>query len=361
MAHPVILVTGAAGKTGSTVVAQLIEKGWPVRAVVRGKDARSERLAKLGTEVIAADLFDPIQLRNAMQGTKRAYYCPPWHPYMIQSAAAFAFAAREAGLESIVGLSQWLASPSHPSLATRQNWLVDEMFGSLPGIAHTIVNPGFFADNYLRLVDFAAHLGMFPMSTGKSRNTPPSHEDIARVAVAALIDPARHAGKRYRPTGPELLSAGDMAAILGRVLGRKVIHADLPMFMFAKAMRTLGISAFEQCGIRHYIEEHKRGAFEIGAPTDHVYQVTGCQAEDFETIARRYAASPACRRSARNTLKALGTFLRIGMTPAYDLDAYEQSQQHPMPATRELAVDSAWWRETHSAARATLMVAAGAL
>jgi len=40
-----------------------------------------------------------------------------------------------------------------------------------------------------------------------SRNAPPSNEDIARVAVAALMDPARHAGKSYRPTGPELLGA----------------------------------------------------------------------------------------------------------------------------------------------------------
>ena len=31
-----------------------------------------------------------------------------------------------------------------------------------PGVAHTIVNPGFFADDYLVTIGLAAHLGIFP-------------------------------------------------------------------------------------------------------------------------------------------------------------------------------------------------------
>jgi len=123
------------------------------------------------------------------------------------------------------------------------------------------------------------------------------------------------------------------------------MHVEMPMWMFLKAMRTLGISRFEQLGIRAYVEDHKRGAFELGAPTDHVLHVTGREPEEFETIARRYAAMPQARRSLANTLKTFGTFMKIGMTPAYNLDAYERDQQHPRTAKRELAVDSRWWRE----------------
>lgn len=145
MSRPTILVAGATGKTGGAVASELLQLGWPVRALVRVQDARSERLRAQGAEITVADLFDPEQLLEAMRGTARAYYCPPWHPYMLQSAAAFAAAARNARLEAVVGLSQWLASPSHPSLATRQSWLMETMFSVLPGVAHTIVNPGFFA------------------------------------------------------------------------------------------------------------------------------------------------------------------------------------------------------------------------
>ena len=45
--------------------------------------------------------------------------------------------------------------------------------------------------------------------------------------------------------------------------------------------------------VRYYIDDHKRGAFELGAPTTDVLDVTGRSPENFETIARRYAAQPA--------------------------------------------------------------------
>ena len=35
----------------------------------------------------------------------------------------------------------------------------------------------------------------------------PANEDIAKVVAAVLENPEPHAGKRYRPTGPQLLSA----------------------------------------------------------------------------------------------------------------------------------------------------------
>lgn len=42
MTKPKILVTSAAGHTGSAAVLQFLEKGFPVRAFVRRRDARSE-------------------------------------------------------------------------------------------------------------------------------------------------------------------------------------------------------------------------------------------------------------------------------------------------------------------------------
>jgi len=137
-----ILVTGATGKTGNAVASELLRRGIPVRALVRSLDARSERLYEAGAEVVTVDLFDSERLLGAMKGTSRAYYCPPWHPYMVQSAVAFAVAAREARLQAIVGLTQWLASPAHPSLLTRQSWLVDQLFSMVPGAAHVIINRG---------------------------------------------------------------------------------------------------------------------------------------------------------------------------------------------------------------------------
>lgn len=345
--RPLVLVTGATGKTGAAVVTHLLSQQWPVRALVHGLDVRSERLRAAGAQVVVADLFDTESLFGAMKGVRRAYYCPPWHPQLLQSAVSFAVAARESKLEAIVGLSQWLASPSHPSLATRQNWLIEKLFAMVPGAAHVTVNPGFFADNYLRLIGFAAQLGLFPMPLGAGRNAPPSNEDIARVVAAALIDPERHAGRRYRPTGPELLSAGQMTEVLSRVLRRRVRHLELPMWLFLKALRALGVDPFQQTGLRHYLEEHRRGSFELGAPTDDVREVTGRAPEAFETIAGRYAQHPEAQRTVANTLRSLLDFARIGLTPAHDLASFERVQQHPFPGQPVLAIDSTRWNDEH--------------
>src|ERR1035438_2474582 len=216
MTKPRIIVTGATGKTGSVVVTELLKAGYPVRAMVHREDGRSARLKAQGAEIAVADMSDVERVADALKDVHRAYYCPPYDPYMIQGAVAFAVAATEARLEHIVGLTQWLASPSHPSLLTRQSWLVDRLLSMSSGVAHTIVKPGFFACPYLTTICLAAHLGIFPWMYDNSRTAPPSNEDIARVAVAALMDPARHAGKSYRPTGPELLGAEDMAKAIGQ-------------------------------------------------------------------------------------------------------------------------------------------------
>jgi len=355
MKHPKILVTGATGRTGRAVADELLAKGVPVRAVVHSKDARSAALEREGAETVVADMFDPDQLLAVMHGTQRAYYLPFYHPYMIQSATAFAIAAQEAKLEAVVSLGQWLASPAHPSLTTRQAWLVDQVFSMMPGVAHVRVNPGYFADNYLRLIAYAAHLGVLPTITGDGKDAPPSNEDIARVVVAVLLEPDKHAGKQYRPTGPALLSASDVAEILSRVLGRKVRRVDLPWRMFLKAARSGNVGDFLVSALRHYAEDHKQGAFAFGAPTNDVLQVTGRPAEDFETTARRYAARPEAQRNFASWLRTFADFMRTPIMPGYNPERLERELRYPMPPVPLLVMANERWKVEHGALSRSLV------
>jgi len=355
VSEPLILVTGAVGKTGAAVVAHLRARDARVRALVRRPDARSARLQELGAEVAVADLFDPTQVAAALHGVSRLYYLPPWHPYMIQSAVVFATAARRAGVEAVVGLSQWLANPDHPSLATRQNWLVEQLFDMVPGAVHTTVNPGFFADNYLGngLIALAAQLGVLPVPTGQGRNAPPSNDDIARVAAAVLLDPQEHAGRTYRPTGPTLLTGADMATAVGDAVGRKVRHVDMPQRLFLRALRVMGpragIDMAQMAELRWYFHEYRLGTWELGAPTTHVRDVTGMEPEDFAALARRYAAAPGAQRTVRNLARAVWDFTRIGLTPAPRLDRFVRQQHQPQPMAPALSAESATWRAEHLA------------
>jgi uncharacterized protein YbjT (DUF2867 family) len=348
--QPTILVTGATGKVGRAVVGQLRERGVPVRAIVHRRDARSRQLEQLGAEIVVADLYDYDQLLAAMHGTSRAYFAAPFHAHMIHSAAAFAVAARDAKLESIVAQSQWLASPTHPSLATRQHWLVDRLFSMLPGVALTIVNPGLFAEEpYVSLLRYAALLGIYPFpADGASRNAPPAVDDIARVAVAALLDPAKHAGKTYRPTGPVSISVDDAVAILSQVLGRRVRHVRLPWWLLYKAARTDGMQPFLLASFRDYTHELDLGTFAFDAPTTDVFDVTGVEPESFESIVTRYAAAPGMQPTLGNVLAAIGEFMTIPFRPGLDPARYVREHGIPLPPAPAYDMESERWKFEHA-------------
>jgi uncharacterized protein YbjT (DUF2867 family) len=345
-----ILVTGATGKTGAAVVEQLRLHDWPVRALVRRHDMRSARLAAMGAEVVVVDMFDPDQLEQALRGIQRAYYLPLFQPHMLQAATAFAVAARASRVEAIVQLSQWLSHRSHPSILTRQTWLVDNLFSMIPGVAHVVVNPGMFADNFLRVIDFASLLYFYPVLTGDSQSAPVANEDIARVVAALLMNVERHHGKRYRPTGPQLLSGRDMATTVRKVVGHAVMPVQLPFWLFLKAARMTGADIHEVYSYREYMKDHRQGAFSRGdGVTDVVEQLTGAPAEDFETTARRYAAMPFARPTLSNRLAAFARFNLLPLYPGHNLPAYERQMRFPQPPNPSLSSDDERWLTEHGA------------
>jgi NAD(P)H dehydrogenase (quinone) len=347
MQKPRILVTGATGRTGRLVVAELLKAGHRVRAMAHRMDSRAVGLKSLGAEIIVTDMSDVESVSAALIDVQGAYYCPPFDPYMIQGAAAFAVAAKESRLEHIVGLTQWLSSPSHPALMTRQHWLADRMFSMVPGIAHTTIRPGFFAEAYLLPIALAAHLGMFPWIFGDSRNAPPSNEDIARVVVRALVDPLRHGGKTYRPTGPKLLGATEMATAIGLAVGRQVRALQTPAWLFIKSARQAGLSLDLLNALRYYISDHRLGAFELGAPTTDVLDVTGQPAEEFEAIARRYAARVENRPTLTNWLRTVGRFLIAPLQGGVNFESYMRELRSPVPSEPQFAPESKIWRREH--------------
>lgn len=353
MANTRVLVTGATGKIGGAVAAQLLERGVATRALVRRDDERSARLRALGAEIVVADMLDIQQVQAAVGGVDRLFFNPPYHPHALDSAVAFAVAARGAGVETVVALGQWLASPEHPSLMTRQHWLSDKLFQLLPDTAHVAVDPGFFADNYFVALSTAAQLGVLPApATGGRRNAPPSNEDIARVAVGALLDPHRHDGRAYRPTGPKMLSGTDIADAVGEALGRRVRLMEIPPWMFMRAVRVnakrLGADMFFESGLRHYLPETRLGSWEVGGPTTDVRDVAGVEPEDFLTIARRYVKAADTRRTAGNVLREVRNLMLTGLVSAHRLDRFDRRQQHPQPARPRYSGESAVWQSEHA-------------
>jgi uncharacterized protein YbjT (DUF2867 family) len=117
MSHP-ILVTGAAGgtqgSTGRLVASLLMGKGIPVRALVHKLDARSDELRKQGADVVEGDLLNPDSVQAAMRNVNRAYFTYPVAEGLLEAAAIFAAAARDAALGLVVNNSQFQGTPGDP-------------------------------------------------------------------------------------------------------------------------------------------------------------------------------------------------------------------------------------------------------
>src|SRR5262245_25069925 len=109
-AHP-ILVTGAAGRVGGSVVAALRKRGLPVRALVRREDERAAALRATGAEVAVSDLTRATDVVRALQGCRRVYFgMSVSAPYLEATVTTAAVARARGDLEVFVNMSQMTVS-----------------------------------------------------------------------------------------------------------------------------------------------------------------------------------------------------------------------------------------------------------
>src|ERR1700739_4984689 len=170
MSQGTVLVTGATGNTGGATVEEFLARGRHVRALAHREDARCKRLQELGAEVVFGDFLDLDAIRAAVQGVQLAYFCYPIRPGIIQATAYFAQAAKEAGIDGVVNMSQVCA-----------RGLAERVFdGSGLTVAH--LRPTLFAESLLVLAPMI-RAGVLHVPFGTGRHAPIAAEDQAGVIV----------------------------------------------------------------------------------------------------------------------------------------------------------------------------------
>jgi NAD(P)H dehydrogenase (quinone) len=260
-----VLVTGATGDTGRATVNELLARGHKVRALAHGQDDRSKRLQERGVEVVYGDLLDFGQVRAALGGVQRAYFVYPIRPGILQATAYFAQAAKEAGVDGIVNMSQKSAREDARSHAATDHWLSERVF-DWSGLTVAHIRPTYFAEWLLYLAPMIkAGLLHVPFGTGK--HAPIAAEDQGRVIAGILEDPAAHKGKIYPLFGPVEYTYEETAQVLGRVLGRPVQYKQVAFEEFQKAFeagrKTIGrpVNDFLFQHLREVAIDHQNGIF----------------------------------------------------------------------------------------------------
>lgn len=342
---PKILITAANGHTGYPAAKELLRLGFPVRAFVRNPNTVKARdLKVLGAEIFVGDIEDIRDVRIALAGIERAYFIPTY-PNVLFQGTTFALVAEEMKLKHLVLLTQWLSSNSHPSVYTKEHWLVDNLFKKLTTTKLTILNPGLFGFVYFMTPEPLAQFGLLP-DFGK--NAPPSNEDIGLVAAHVLKDPEKHSNKTYRVTGKELLSAQEMAEIIGKVLGRKIKVANLSEKMIMKVLRKSGYPKMDISQVKYYVKEGHHGTWNLNAPNNVVKDIVGKEADDFEAIVRRYLLpQPIARQTLTNKIKAIVFMMKVMFTPAWDMEEFEKEANFPRFKDMMFSSKSEEWNTSH--------------
>ena len=237
-----ILVTAATGETGRYTVQRLVEKGHAIRALVHREDERSEALRSAGAEIVVGDLLEHDDAIRATAGTTAAYFCYPIRPGLIQATAYFADAAKRAGLEAVVNLSQISARENSKSHAARDHWIAERVF-DWSGVPVVHLRPTFFAQwlLYPRSRATIVEEGIIDLPYGEGRHAPIAAEDQARLIAAILAEPAAHLGKTYPLHGPIEQDQAGIAAAVSEVLGRKISYRPLTIPQYRERLEKAGL------------------------------------------------------------------------------------------------------------------------
>jgi NAD(P)H dehydrogenase (quinone) len=271
-----VLVAGATGDTGRATVDELLARGYRVRALAHGQDERSKRLQERGVEVVHGDLLDFTQVKAALSGVQRAYFVYPIRPGILQATAYFAQAAREAGVDGIVNMSQISAREDARSHAATDHWLAERVF-DWSGVTVAHIRPTYFAEWLLYLAPMIkAGLLHVPFGTGK--HAPIAAEDQARVIAGILEDPAPHNGKVYPLFGPVEFTYRETAQVLSQVLGKSVEYKQVDFEGFQTNLQARGKASakgndFLFQHLREVVIDHQNGIF--GGVNDLVEKLGG--------------------------------------------------------------------------------------
>ena len=311
-----ILITAATGKTSYQATVQLLKEGYPVRILVRSRNAKAQELEKLGAEIALGQFSNYDQMNNALKGVQRVYYCYPIMKGMPECVSLFIKAAKEQDIASVVFMGQWLAEfPDQKSLLTND---IKKSYGLLSRSNLNVVyyNPGFFAENIIALTEGVIQMGVMPNPFGDGKCPWVSAADQGRVIASLLKDPAPYYGKKVHPTGPKSITMKEVASTYSKILGRKITLMPVSDSMFMKAILAsadeFGYDAFVAVQTVFYAHEYKLNRFDIGGPTDVVRQLTGSEPEDFETIARHFIdTSPYKERTFSSRMTAMLKFMKI--------------------------------------------------
>jgi uncharacterized protein YbjT (DUF2867 family) len=265
----IIDVVGATGAQGGGLVRAILSDvsgGFTARALTRNVNSdKATELAKLGADVVAANLDEIESLKRTFEGAYGVFCVTNfWEHFSpekeLAQATNMARAAKEAGLEHVIWSTledtrQWMPLSENRMPTLMGKYKVPHLDGKGEanrvfiemGVPTTFLLTSFYWDNFI-------HFGMGPkkgpdgtlaitMPLGDKKLPGIAAKDIGKCAYGIFQRGHELIGKTIGVAG-EHLTGTEMAAALTRALGEEVRYNDVS----PDAYRNLGFPGAEDLG-----------------------------------------------------------------------------------------------------------------
>ena len=211
------LVSGASGQLGRLTAELLLGAGAEPILVTRTPEA----VADLGCDTRVGDYGEPDSLRDAYAGAERVLLIssPDLETRTEQHRAAIA-AAASVGVRHVVYTSGLNPEPPNPAVISASHYATEQALAA-SGLAWTVLRDSLYSEYQVPEAAQAIAAGTLTHNRGDGQIAYVSRRDCAAVAAAVLTG-SGHEGHVYDVTGPELFTAGALAALYSELGGREV-------------------------------------------------------------------------------------------------------------------------------------------
>lgn len=267
--NKIIAVVGATGAQGKGLVNAILNDrngGFKVRAITRNAGSeKAKELAKLGVEVVEADVEDKASIVNAFKGAYGAFCLTFfWEHFSPEKenlhAKNMAEAASEAGVKHVIWSTledtrKWIPLDDDRMPTLHGKYKVphfdakgeSNVYFEKSGVPYTLLNTSFYWDNFIYFglgpqKGPDGRLGItFPMGDKKLPGI--ASKDIGKCAYGIFKAGNEFQGKTVSIAG-EHLTGSQMASAFSKHLGVEVIYNDVP----ASVYRSFGFPGADDMG-----------------------------------------------------------------------------------------------------------------